>query len=198
MTSTTYHQRTPSKTLWEFGVLYFDWRIRTPELGRLPLRIKVIRYNLSQENCHFEISELRLLCQWNRVPDNLPLTIVPVMHSSLMNSCCRVKDKEFSGSNLRSLAKFYIELEQFLCLNSAPKACIWKLRPDNRLRVTAKFVLPHRECNGPKNAYRLEKLMGLLSIVVNTNPRSLGFGPEPMQLFTNSRTWFLPKTGFAS
>ena len=56
-----------------------------------------------------------------------------------LGSCCREQKTQFSGPALRSLATFYIELEQFCCLLSEAKACMWNAKTDNKLHVTGKF-----------------------------------------------------------
>ena len=48
-----------------------------------------------------------------------------------LGSCCREIKMQLSCPTLRSLANFYIELEQFCCSLSAVKVCIWNIRPGN-------------------------------------------------------------------
>ena len=76
-----------------------------------------------------------------------------------LGSCCREKKLQFSSPTLRYLTNFYIELEQSCCSLSAVKACIWNIRPDNKLHVTGKFVFSHQKCYGPQSFYKLENSM---------------------------------------
>ena len=57
---------------------------------------------------------------------------VPKMKSG---SCCRVSTMQFSSPSSRSFANFNIELEQFCCLLSAAKACIWNIGPNRKSSV---------------------------------------------------------------
>ena len=60
-------------------------------------------------------------------------------------SCCREKEMQVSGPTLSSLAKFYIEIEQFCCSLSAAKACIWNIRPDNKILLHGKICISSPE-----------------------------------------------------
>ena len=57
-----------------------------------------------------------------------------------LGSCCRERKMQFSGPTLRSLANFNMELERFWCSLSVAKACMWNIRPDNKICLTGKFV----------------------------------------------------------
>ena len=81
-----------------------------------------------------------------------------------LGSCCRERKMQLSGPTLRSLANFYTEVEQFCCLLSAAKACIWNIRHDNKLHVVGKFLFPHQKYCGPQNFSRLENSMCLIFV----------------------------------
>ena len=61
---------------------------------------------------------------------------------------------QFSGPTLRSLAYFYIELEQFCCSLPAAKACIWNIRPDNQTPLYAKIRVSSPEVLRTSNFLR--------------------------------------------
>ena len=86
-----------------------------------------------------------------------------------LGSCPRESKIQFSGPALRSLANFYIELEQFCCSLSVAFAGKWNKRPDNKIYIVGKFVFPHQKGYGPQSFCRLEtsisfNLCGSISI----------------------------------
>ena len=58
-----------------------------------------------------------------------------------LGSGSRERKIQFSGPALRSFANLYIALEQDCCSLSASEACIWNIRPGNKIPFYRKILI---------------------------------------------------------